>query len=221
MAPKSSYACKHLLAYMTRRDHAQETLTARERILDAALDAFAERGFSGTSTKEIAKRAKVNEVTIFRQFRSKRALFAAVISERSPVLGIAGKVSFDLGSPVEELLANNIRTVLRMLRANRQLYFVILGDAWRQQKIRNFAYEEVVKKGIGMVAGLMKALMDAGKIRRMDPEVVARVLMGAVQFHFLTTEIMGGGSPGPDEEERMVRGFVSIFLNGMRTGQGG
>lgn len=206
---------------MTRRGQAQEALTARERILDSALEAFAEKGFSGTSTKEIAKRAKVNEVTIFRQFRSKRALFAAVISERSPVLGIAGKVSFDTGSPVEELLANNVRTVLRMLRANRQVYFVVLGDAWRQPKMRSVAYEEVVKKGVGMVAGLMRALMDAGKIRRMDPEVAAKTLMGAVQFHFLTTEIMGEGSPGPDEEERMVRGFVSIFLNGMRTEQGG
>lgn len=206
---------------MTRRGQAHEALTARDRILDAALQAFAEKGFSGTSTREIARRADVNEVTVFRQFKSKRALFQAVISERSPVLDIAQKVSFDTKTPVEELLANNVRTVLRMLRANREMYFVVLGDAWRQPKMRSMAYEEVVKRGIEMVAALMRALMDAGKIRRLDPEIAARTLMGAVQFHFLTTEIMGGGSAGPDEEERMVRGFVSIFLNGMRTQQGG
>lgn len=206
---------------MARRASAQKVRTARDRILDAALESFAEKGFSGTSTKEIARRAKVNEVTIFRQFKSKRALFSAVITERSPVLDIAASVSFDVRAPVDELLANNVRTVLRMLRANRQLFFVVLGDAWRQPKMRSLAYEETVKKGIEMVAGLMRGLMDAGKIRRMDPEVAARTLMGAVQFHFLTTEIMGGGVPGPEEEERMVRGFVSIFLNGMRTAQGG
>lgn len=206
---------------MTRKGQAQGAPSARERILDAALESFAEKGFSGTSTKEIARRAKVNEVTIFRQFRSKRALFAAVISEKSPVLEIADRVSLDTRRPVEELLANNVRTVLRMLRANRHMYFVVLGDAWRQPKMRNLAYEEIVKKGVELVAALMKGLMDAGKIRRMDPEIAARTLMGAVQFHFLTTEIMGGGPPSPDEEERMVRGFVSIFLNGVKVEPGG
>ncbi len=206
---------------MTRKPQAQQVRTARDRILDAALESFAEKGFSGTSTKEIARRAKVNEVTVFRQFKSKRALFSAVITERSPVIDIAARVRFDVKAPVDELLADNVRIVLRMLRANRQLYFVVLGDAWRQPKMRIIAYEETVKKGIEMVAALMRGLMDADKIRRMDPEIAARTLMGAVQFYFLTTEVMGGGSPGQEEEERMVRGFVSIFLNGMRTGQGG
>ncbi len=206
---------------MTRKPQAQQVRTARDRILDAALESFAEKGFSGTSTKEIARRAKVNEVTVFRQFKSKRALFSAVITERSPVIDIAARVRFDVKAPVDELLADNVRIVLRMLRANRQLYFVVLGDAWRQPKMRIIAYEETVKKGIEMVAALMRGLMDADKIRRMDPEIAARTLMGVVQFHFLTTEVMGGGSPGQEEEERMVRGFVSIFLNGMRTGQGG
>jgi len=195
--------------------------TTRERILDAALESFAEKGFSGTTTKELAKRAKVNEVTIFRQFRSKRALFSSVISERSPVLEIADRVSSDTSGPVDELLAGNIRTVLRMLRANKQLYFVILGDSWRQPRMRSMAYEQVVKKGIALVAKVMRDLMDAGKIRRMDPEIAARALMGAVQFHFMTTEIMGGGAPTHDEEERLVRGLVSIFLDGMRAEPGG
>jgi len=206
---------------MTRRGQAQNAPTARERILEAALESFAEKGFSGTSTKEIARRAKVNEVTIFRQFKSKRALFSAVISERSPLLKIVDRVSLDTGGPVEDLIANNVRTVLRMLRANRHMYFVVLGDAWRQPKMRSMAYEEIVKKGIEFVAALMKALMDAGKIRKMDPDIAARVLMGAVQFHFLTTEIMGGGGQGPGEEERMVRGLVSIFLDGVKAEQGG
>jgi len=194
---------------------------ARDKILEAALESFAEKGFSGTSTKEIAKRAGVNEVTIFRQFKSKRALFAAVIGEMSPVLKVGEEVSMDTERPVEELLAHNIRAVLRTMRANRRMYFVVLGDAWRQPKMRTVAFEEIVKKGIEMVSGLMKRLMDAGKIRRMDPEVAARALMGAVQFHFMTTEIMGGKVLSPDDEERLVRGFVSIFLDGVRKEQGG
>lgn len=193
----------------------------RDKILNAALELFAEKGFSASTTKEIARRAKVNEVTIFRQFRSKRALFAAVVAERSPMLPIRERVSTDPSGSVDELLLGNVRVVLKMLRSNRHQFYIMMGDAWRQPKIRTVAYDESIKKGLEFVAALMKGLMDAGKMRRMDPMIPARTLMGAVQFYFLTTEILGEGTPEAHEEERIIRGFVSVFLDGMRQEGGG
>lgn len=53
----------------------------RERILDAALSEFVERGYDGTSTALIAERAGVAKALVFHYFTSKEALFLAV-SER-------------------------------------------------------------------------------------------------------------------------------------------
>ncbi len=47
-------------------------------ILTAARDLFSQKGYSAATTKEIAKEAGVNEVTIFRKFQSKQKLFEAV-----------------------------------------------------------------------------------------------------------------------------------------------
>ncbi|MCL4419815.1 TetR/AcrR family transcriptional regulator [Patescibacteria group bacterium] len=47
-------------------------------ILTAARDLFSQKGYNTTTTKEIAKMAGVNEVTIFRKFQSKQKLFEAV-----------------------------------------------------------------------------------------------------------------------------------------------
>ncbi len=199
----------------------QSPANTRDKILNAALELFAEKGFSASTTKEIARRAKVNEVTIFRQFRSKRALFGAVVAERSPMLPIRERVSTDPRGSVDDLLLGNVRVVLKMLRSNRHLFYIMMGDAWRQPKIRKIAYDESIKKGLEFVASLMKGLMDAGKMRRMDPMIPARSLMGAVQFYFLTTEILGEGTPEPHEEEQVIRGFVSILLDGMRQEGGG
>lgn len=52
---------------------------ARGRILDAALEAFAEQGFAGTTTREIAARADVNLGLIKYYFGSKDALWRAVV----------------------------------------------------------------------------------------------------------------------------------------------
>lgn len=59
-------------------------LGPRERVLAAAAQLFAAQGFRGTPTRRIAQRARVSEVTIFRHFRSKHALFEAVLQERLP-----------------------------------------------------------------------------------------------------------------------------------------
>ncbi len=65
----------------------------RDRILDAALSAFAERGFHGTPVPMIAERAKVGAGTIYRYFESKEALVNALY--RRSKLALLDKVSLD------------------------------------------------------------------------------------------------------------------------------
>src|ERR1700738_3630419 len=51
----------------------------RERLLDAAAETFARDGIRGATTREIARKAEVNEVTLFRHFKSKEQLLRAVL----------------------------------------------------------------------------------------------------------------------------------------------
>ncbi|MCA9294077.1 MAG: TetR/AcrR family transcriptional regulator [Phycisphaerales bacterium] len=61
----------------------------REQLLDTAVSLFAERGFGGATTAELAKAAGVTEPIIYRHFRSKKDLFIAVIQR-------AGRLTLDL-----------------------------------------------------------------------------------------------------------------------------
>jgi len=58
----------------------QTAVERRETILDAALLEFAERGFQGTSTEDIARRAGISQPYIFRLFGTKKELFKATVS---------------------------------------------------------------------------------------------------------------------------------------------
>lgn len=53
--------------------------TRRRQILLAAIRLFAERGFRGTTTKEIASAAGVNEALIFRHYATKEELYNAIL----------------------------------------------------------------------------------------------------------------------------------------------
>ena len=61
--------------------------TRRERIVEAALEAFAEKGFRGASTREIAERAGTNQGLITYHFRSKEELWRAAADR---IIGLLG-----------------------------------------------------------------------------------------------------------------------------------
>src|SRR5262245_15927735 len=55
----------------------------RQQIIDVALKLFSEKGFRGTTTKEIALAAGINEAIIFRHFATKSDLYAAIIDQKA------------------------------------------------------------------------------------------------------------------------------------------
>jgi len=79
---------------------------SQERILATAAGLFARHGYNGTSTREIASQADVNEVTIYRYFRRKRDLYCAALESELAKVKLRG----DLLARVAE--ANNGRTAL-------------------------------------------------------------------------------------------------------------
>ena len=68
----------------------RETST-RDAILDAAEGCFAERGFAGVSTRDIAGKAGLkNQASLYHHFRDKRALYAAVLERGiAPVIAVS------------------------------------------------------------------------------------------------------------------------------------
>ncbi|MGV3709570.1 MAG: TetR/AcrR family transcriptional regulator [Gemmatimonas sp.] len=64
---------------METKTRDEDVTGSRQRILAAALRIYGEHGFSGSTTRRIASEARVNEVTIFRQFGSKAALMAEAV----------------------------------------------------------------------------------------------------------------------------------------------
>ena len=57
-------------------------ISTRHKILETAIRLFSERGFNGTTTKEIAEEAGVNEALIFRYFSTKRDLYGSIIDRK-------------------------------------------------------------------------------------------------------------------------------------------
>jgi AcrR family transcriptional regulator len=81
----------------------------RQRLLDAAAQTFSRDGIRGATTREIARQAGVNEVTLFRHFKSKEQLLRAVLER-----GLASEVAImDEHSSWKENLRENMEKYAR------------------------------------------------------------------------------------------------------------
>lgn len=57
--------------------------STNQRIIRATMDLLTEKGYQKTTTKEIATKANVSEATIFRNFKNKRGVIAAIMKMKS------------------------------------------------------------------------------------------------------------------------------------------
>ncbi len=89
---------------------------ARDRIIQAALAAFAARGFHGTSIPEIAASAKVGVASIYRRFESKEHLVNAVFRETKGRLRDALLLGLDLGAAPRPLFLDVWARLVRFQR---------------------------------------------------------------------------------------------------------
>lgn len=186
-----------------------------EHLLAVARQVFLERGIRAT-TLEVAERAGVSEGVLFHRFKSKEGLFSAAMEfdrEEAPRRVLQAIESLE-GLEVRDAIVKLATTLLEVGRvalpimmmswSNPQPCAVPMFDKKRT------TFREVIKT----LGGYFERQMELGKLRRMDGEVLARTLLGALH-HFTMTRLLLEEEDGTVMPEGMfVRGLADLILNG-------
>lgn len=123
--------------------HSQKQTAKQKRIIDAAITLFAEKGYSNTSTAEIAKLAEVSEASIFKRYGTKDkfllALIVPFLKEMFPVFAEETLDQLMTGedSTFEELLRSFIINRIEFAYQNREILQVIVKEIIYQEELKN------------------------------------------------------------------------------------
>ncbi|MBN1538214.1 MAG: TetR/AcrR family transcriptional regulator [Anaerolineales bacterium] len=101
----------------------------RGQIIEAAMQVFVNKGFSGANVSEIANLAGIAKGTIYLYFDSKEQIFSAILNERSFVPRLADLLIED--QPIELTLRNIAATFLRFLDESLPLIKMVMADGIR------------------------------------------------------------------------------------------
>jgi TetR/AcrR family transcriptional regulator, mexJK operon transcriptional repressor len=189
-----------------------------DRILDVATGLFLGSGFGATSIEAVAKRAGISKRTFYHRFRSKEALFEAVVRrlvERwTPPFDAA---LLDAPGPAEALRrAAEHMLAIALTSEALSLHRMVVAEAPRFPGLARIMYELGAAAGIERIAARLQRSIAAGELAPVDPRFAAE------QFILMVVDgprrrAMGLGTPlGRAELREWIDRTIALFLDGCR-----
>ncbi|MGI9101920.1 MAG: TetR/AcrR family transcriptional regulator [Terriglobales bacterium] len=186
----------------------------RQQILELATDLFARQGFRGTTTRQIAQRARVNEAIIFRHFPTKEDLYWAVIEHQISMRGGRARLEAKLaagGSHRETLTAWAEEVITRDATLSRLLLFTALENHELSERF----FRTHVAQYFEVMAEFVRHGISEGHFRDVDPMLAARGFIGMLIYHFQIQELFGGKQVQQFDPRQVSETLVDVWLKGM------
>jgi len=195
----------------------------RAHIIRVASNLFAEKGFNGARTKEIAELAGVSEALIFKYFRNKEELYKAAVHDLF--------VSLAFQYNVDELLkmADDF-VVFRTLafdlikhktedpKAVRLAIFDALDDGQNSYGVIHRPGEVGLKAPHELVAAYIQKKVEDGEFKEINAQIAAQLFILQVVFMYVLSKKLSISGPALlVSDEEAVDTLVNIFLNGMKA----
>ena len=195
--------------FVSTHSRVPRTPITDEHLLGAARAVFLEAG-AGATTAAVAARAGVSEALIFKRFRTKARLFErAMAGGRPRWVGELERTDLPFPDQLERIATGMIES----MRADMPSSMLLWSRNPGKPRFTTTASAPVV--GMKILSAWFEAQMDAGRMRRSDPEMFARVYSGAI-VAFSMSEMTGLAALMPLATTTFVRGLVDALWQGAR-----
>lgn len=198
----------------------ESKLTEKQKaILEAATVLFAEKGYAGTSTNEIASRAAVAEGTIFKHFKSKKGLLLSVVSPMMVKL-IAPTVKKDINKVLdrdfetfEEFIRAMIVNRTEFIKHNLPLLKIAVQEIPFHPELKEQLIEHIGKDIFYRLREIVKYYQQKGQIIEMHPDTIIRVVAASIFSYIVTRHVFIPEADWDDEAE--VERIIHVLTNGI------
>lgn len=187
------------------------------KILDSALELISQDGLKATTTKAIAEKASVNEVTLFRHFESKEKLFLAVIDREAMVRFEIAQNEIEPEEDIVQQLTMIGTFMARGMLDKANFFKLMVIEVNRFPEIFD-NISTVPMAAIDMLCQYFDKAKEKGLVRKdVDSEVMAVTFFSFLFRILVTTAFLGDDLFMKKDRDDGMRQFVEIFVNGVKA----
>ncbi|MEW6554881.1 MAG: TetR/AcrR family transcriptional regulator [Actinomycetota bacterium] len=194
-----------------------EMLSTRDKIVQAALEVFADKGLHGATVVEIAKAAGITGGALYRYFDSKEEIFKAVVDAHTTTMQ-----ALDL---VRELMPElEPKTALKFIARGMFLFFysdwdfirMVIGEAVKNPEAASPFLEKMLDPARDFVRQCVELWKEKGLLKEdMDPVLATSAFMGMMGYLLIEKDVFRYPELEGVELTDLVDRYIAIFLEGI------
>ena len=209
---------------MPRSSNAVRPRTRRKEcrpaeLLAAALEEFGERGFAAARLEDIARRAGVSKATVYLYFRSKDALFEAVVRETlGSLMARSRTVLREFDGSTAELLAGVLRMWWSGVVCTRAstLSKLMIAEAANFPALARCFYEQFIEPGRWLLRRILERGISRGEFRPIDVDCYVQLIVGPLIYVQCLQHSFARVLPGlPVEGDAFLAAFTEHVLTSL------
>jgi AcrR family transcriptional regulator len=173
------------------------SIETRARIIEAAMDLFAQNGFEVTSVSDICQKAGVSKGAFYHHFPSKQAIFQKGMEEWVDSIDKQMALVREVEVNVPEALSQMTRMLPEVYRAamgGLPMFLEFLSHSYRDPEVLQ-AMASPHRRYREFFTAMIQEGIDEGSLREVDPDVVSRVIVA------LAIGLLVEGLVNPDEAD--------------------
>ena len=185
-------------------------VSARDRLLSAALKLFAAKGYAATSVADIQRAAGLapGSGALYKHFGSKRELLEAAVAHRIDSI-VAAREQYDADAPgnVGQAVRRAGELIWSNLRQGEDLLKVMLREPDELGDLDEKTWQVITDNAYQRFADELTASNRSGRTSIPDPEAAAAVAIGSLSYA-ATLQALTGRLPGNIDEDRYIEAWV-------------
>ena len=151
----------------------------KEKIFEASIDLFSQKGFNTVSVREIARQAGIREGSIYNHYKNKEAILDAIIDYFKSEISkgsLPDDESADLMDQGPEMYFK-VGIKMFMDRINvpkmEKLWRLVLIETYHNEKIREFFKKEILEEPLAAWEKIFRIMIEKKLIKPVDPRALA------------------------------------------------
>lgn len=207
---------------LLKLDTAGEKMTEKQiKILQSAIEVFAEKGYAASSTSEIAQRAGVAEGTIFRHYKTKKDLLLSIVAPAMTkliapfVLRGFNKVLDTQYESYDQLIRSMIENRIEFLKKHKYILKILIQEIPFHPELQESFQRDVLSKVLERLSKLVDQFKAQGTIIELPTSTVIRLTVSTIIGYVLVRSFYGE-RPGADwDDEREREETVAFIMRGL------
>ena len=198
----------------TKPSRTESEHVRRKQLLDAARKIFREKGYEGATVSEIAMEAGLGKGTFYFYYPSKTAIAVALRDGLMTRMAAAVEKAMASNLTFGAKLNTMIATSFEMARQNADLYrLAFVGADETHPELHSESPEHAAV--LTTVTNLFTEATATGEMRTVEPEIMARLVLGLLQQAVIEAFVSGHGRGHGDESERLEQGVRQLLVNAL------